>query len=293
MKDLTPLLTYKEKFKNNTIVIKFGGALATDEIVTKIARQVDFLRVSMRARVIVVHGGGIQIDQYLAAEGIPILRDERTGLRITDGKTLEITDRALRTLNGRIVRLFNTAADVDHCAMGLSGYDLKLIEATPSGAPQNFTGHVKSVNCQSLLRIMDIEPNVTVPIIYPICFNSTARGNEYRLNVNADDVAAHIAKECNASRLMLCSDIDGVLDKDGKLIPELTADEAYKLISDGTVAGGMIPKLSMAAKAAEGLQNGGVAIINGTTSDSILKEILTPEGSGTLIRYPEYITLKP
>ncbi|MFA7275429.1 MAG: acetylglutamate kinase [Pseudobdellovibrionaceae bacterium] len=293
MEPLSPLITYKEKFKNSTIVIKFGGALANDDTVIRIARQIDFLRTAIRAHVIVVHGGGLQIDKDLTAAGIPILRDERTGLRITDEQTLEATDKALRALNGRIVRLFNTAAAVDHCAIGLSGYDLKLIEATPSGSPQSFTGHVTSVNCAALRKIIDIDPNVTVPIIYPICFNANARGNEHRLNVNADDVAAHIAKECGASRLMLCSDIDGVLDKNGKLIPELTADEAYKLISDGTVAGGMIPKLSMAAKAAEAMQRGGVAIINGRSPDSILKEMLTPEGSGTLIRYPEDITLKP
>lgn len=293
MDSLSPLIAYKEKFKNSTIVIKFGGALANDETVINIARQVDFLRTAIRANVIVIHGGGLQIDQDLITAGIPVLRDERTGLRITDEQTLEITDKSLRALNGRIVRLFNTAAAVDHCAIGLSGYDMKLIEALPSGAPQNFTGHVSAVNCKAFRKIIDIDPNVTVPVIYPICFNANARGAETRLNVNADDVAAYIAKACGASRLMLCTDIDGVMDKNGKLIPELTADEAYKLISDGTVGGGMIPKLSMAAKAVESMQRGGVAIINGRSPDAILKEILTPEGSGTLIRYPEDISLKP
>jgi len=278
------ILKFKDKYRHELIVIKFGGALAEDDdVIRNIARQAAFLTHSIDARVIVVHGGGKQIDLALAEKGIEIKRDPKTDLRITDGPTLDVSDAALRSLNGKIVRLFHEASK-DIQALGMAGYDARIVEAE---SLHHFTGQVSDVNDRTLLQLVKMADSSVIPVIYPICHSKVSVDNESRLNVNADDVASAIATKLKARRLILCSDIPGVLDKDKTLVKALSTRAIDRLVSDGTVTGGMIAKLKAAGDAADALPGGGVVILNGRKENAILTELLYENGAGTLIRRPE------
>lgn len=277
------ILRFKEKYRHETIVIKFGGALAEDDdVIRNIARQAAFLTHSIDARVVVVHGGGKQINQALEDKGITPQRDPKTDLRITDGPTLDVSDAALRGLNGKIVRLFREASSDIH-AIGMAGYDGPIVTAE---ALSHFTGQATRVDAPFLEQLVMMKDRSVIPVIYPICNNDAPVDGEARLNVNADDVAATIAAKMGARRLILCSDIPGVLDQDKTLIKSLNTHEITRLIDNGTVTGGMIAKIKAAADAAETLSGGGVVILDGRKENAILTELLYENGSGTLIHRP-------
>lgn len=276
---------YSEAYSGKLIVIKFGGALAEDDkVVGPIAKQVAFLRRSVGVSVIVVHGGGQQIDDALKEKGIAIARDKETGLRITDKPTLATSDIALRKLNQHITELFNNAGN-GISATGYAGYDNDMIKAKSCGPKLGgFTGEAPEITGHHFLKDLlgDKKANA-VPVIYPICHSQKTIDGENRINVNADDVAAALAAQMGAIRLILCSDIPGVLDKNGCLIPEISCKGTEQLITEGTVTGGMVAKLVSAARAAERLPDGGVTILNGRAPNSILEELLSDRGCGTLI----------
>jgi acetylglutamate kinase len=284
------ILRFKEKYRDETIVIKFGGALAEDDdVIRNIARQAAFLTHSIDANVVIIHGGGKQINNALEEKGITPQRDPKTDLRITDGPTLDVSDSALRTLNGKIVRLFReTSRDI--CAVGMAGYDGPIVTAE---ALSHFTGQATGVDTEYLSQVLQVKGRSVIPVIYPICNNDTPQGGESRLNVNADDVAATIAAKLGARRLILCSDIPGVLDKDKMLIKKLNTHEIARLIDNGTVTGGMIAKIKAAADAADTLSSGGVVILDGRKENAILEELLYENGSGTLIHRPGHTKPAP
>ena len=274
------IVKFREKYRVEVIVIKFGGALAEeDDTIRNIGKQAAFLAESVKARVIVVHGGGKQIDNALLEKNIEPKKDTATGLRITDLPTLDVSDSALRALNGKIVRLFQEAS-TDFRAVGMAGYDGQLAQAEKLN---HYTGEATEINVKYLNHLLDYDAGV-IPVIYPICKNQNADTGETRLNVNADNLAAEIASQMKARRLVLCSDIPGVLDKDGNLLTGLTSEDIDKLIDDGTVTGGMTAKLKSAAKAVEILPSGGVVILDGRKDNAILTEFLYEKGAGTLIR---------
>lgn len=272
---------HADQYRGKSVVIKFGGALAeNDDVIRNIARQAAFLTTEMGARVVVVHGGGKQINQALEDKGITPRRDPATDLRITDAATLDVSDAALRTLNGRITRLFQDVADVQ--AMGMAGYDARVVQSQPLN---HFTGEAVGVDAGLLDHLTGFAGRHVVPVIYPICHSLSPVDGEARLNVNADDVAAAIAAAMKAERLVLCSDIPGVLDKNKILLPDLTIEDIDALIADNTVTGGMIAKVKAAAQAAQALDKGGVVILDGRKENVILNEFLLESGAGTLIRH--------
>jgi len=278
------ILNFKDKYRHETIVIKFGGALAEDDdVIRNIARQAAFLSYNIDAHVVVVHGGGKQIDLALAEKGIEKKRDPKTDLRITDAATLDVSDAALRTLNGKITRLFHEASK-DVQALGMAGYDGRIVEAE---SLHHFTGQVTDVSDRTLSHLVSMSNASVIPVIYPICHSKNSVDGESRLNVNADDVASAIATKLGARRLILCSDIPGVLDKDKNLVKSLSTNEIDHLINDGTVSGGMIAKLKAAGDAADALKGGGVVILDGRKENAILTELLYENGAGTLIHRPE------
>lgn len=280
------ILKYHEKYRGETLVIKFGGSLAeSDSVIRSLARQVAFLSNSMGAKIVLVHGGGKQIDDALARAKIEIKRDPKTGLRITDKETLAVSDDALRLLNGRVVRLFQEESATIQ-AIGFAGYEARLVHAQPV---HDYTGQPAEVNVDFLNRLLEKSSDAVIPIIYPICWSDSAEDLEKRLNVNADDAAAAIAGQIGARRLILCSDTPGVLDKDGNRLTGLSTLDIEHLIESGTVTGGMIPKLRAAAEAADQLKMGGVVILDGRKDNFILAELLSEDGVGTLIRSPERI----
>jgi acetylglutamate kinase len=281
------LIRHKEKYERETIVIKFGGELAKNEsFLRSCGEQVSFLTSSIKANVIVVHGGGIQIDDLLKKEGIEPARDPVTSLRITDSQTLDVSDRALSTLGSHIVRSFMRAS-TDVSFISMAGYNARAITALPIS---HFTGEANIIHKQLFEQLFALDTQRTVPVIHPICWNEAASGEENRLNVNADHVAATIASHLGAKRLIMCTDVPGILDKEGKVIQGIATDKAEELILNGTVTGGMKPKLLAAVHAAERLPHGGVVILDGREDESILSELLTDDGIGTLIRRPEQIT---
>jgi len=282
---LEQIQRWQQVYEGKLVVVKFGGALAEDPAyVSNIAKQVDYLQKFVRVKSIVVHGGGKQIDQDLTAAGVEITKDKTTGLRITDKRTLDISDRSLRALNGGIVRTFHaTCREV--IATGCAGYDGKILTAEACGPDLGgYTGHSPKGNGHFLEQLLQCASSPITPVVYPICWNAEAQDGESRLNVNADDVACALAVQMDAIRLILCADVPGVLDKEGRLISQLSPFDVDKLIEEGTVTGGMIAKLKSLGRAGERMTKGGAVILDGRDPNAILAEILSDSGSGTLVR---------
>jgi acetylglutamate kinase len=236
------------------------------------ARDIVLLR-QVGINPIVVHGGGPQIGQMLQRLGIKSRFVD--GLRVTDGETMEVVEMVLAgTINKQLVAAINAAGG---CAIGLSGKDGALIRArklTRNG-DLGFVGEPDHIEHRVLatFRQSDI-----IPVIAPIGVG--ADGETY--NINADTVAGAVAAAVKAKRFMLLTDVAGVLDAEKRLIPELTAAEARRLITEGTISGGMIPKVETCLAAVEGGVEAAV-ILDGRVPHAILLELFT-EGAGTLIR---------
>lgn len=276
------LLKFRDKYRGQYIVLKYGGALAADKKVVKnIGRQAAFLNRAIGAKVIIVHGGGEQASAAIKASGIEPKFHPVSHKRITDQVSLDIFDRTVRKLNKDNVQIMQAVSD-EVIFQGMAGYDLDTVLASPE---DDFTGQIDHVNTNYLNHIGDH----IIPVFYTACRNLSPINGESRLNVNADDFAAAVGVSVNAIRLVLLSDIDGVLDQQGNRLTGLSTDDIDPLIENGTVTGGMVPKLQNARKCAEQLTSGGVVILNGAKDNIVLQEILYEKGAGTLIRSPKRI----
>ena len=276
------ILKYREKYKGQWIILKYGGALAADdEVVHNIGVQCAFLKTAIGAKVIVVHGGGEQTSQALKQQGIVPAFDPETGRRITDEATLKIFDQTLRALNKGNVDIMQTTSNEVYF-QGMAGYDLDTVTAKSVG---DYTGKVVQVNT----RFFDHMQNDCIPVFYTACQNIAPSGSEHRLNVNADEFAGFLGQNLKAIRLIMLTDTNGVLDKNKQLLSSLSTDETEGLIANGTVKGGMVTKLRVASECANQMTSGGVVILNGNDRFSILKEILFEKGEGTLVRSPARI----
>lgn len=282
------------KYRGKTVVIKFGGELvAKDNVLRNLMTQAITLK-NFGARVVLVHGGGTQIDEELTKAGIEPKKVD--GVRDTDVPTLEVTHRCLNELNRRIVNMFHEEAQrlgANVAAIGLGGNDNLMITAKPKwdDRPETRTGTIAHLDQAKLSLLADQN---SVPILHPIC----AALDGGCMNVNADDVAAEIAVALKANRLILCSNIPGVLDKDKNKIPEISTEQVANLIADETITGGMIPKIMAAAKVAAQEGVGGVVILDGADPKALVDELMTDVGAGTLIRKPQaqgraYVPLVP
>ncbi|MCI5060832.1 MAG: acetylglutamate kinase [Alphaproteobacteria bacterium] len=263
------------KYRGETIILKFGGELvAQPDVVDTIMEQAVMLK-SFGANPILIHGGGNQIDQEL--QKAKIKPKKRDGVRDTDAQTLEITDRCLADLNRELgIACCNKANKKNISAFPMAGYDGGIIKAVPK-FENSQTGSVTLVNVDRLNVLMD---NQTIPIIYPICQGE----NGLRMNVNADEVAASLAMALGARRLIICSNTQGVLDKNGNRIAQIDTSQVEELISAEVITGGMIPKVRACKNVAEHPNVGGVVILKGDQPDAIERELLSEEGSGTLIQ---------
>src|SRR5438874_1481457 len=271
---LTEALPYMRRYSGRSFVIKYGGhAMVDAELAEVFARDIVLLK-QVGINPIVVHGGGPQIGEML--KRLAIKSEFVDGLRVTDGETMEVVEMVLAgTINKQLVAAINA---VGGCAVGLSGKDGGLIRArklTRNGADLGFGGEPERVEDGVLatLRQCDI-----IPVIAPIGVG--AGGETY--NINADTVAGAVAAAVKAKRFLLLTDVAGVLDDEKRLIPELTAAEARRLITEGTVSGGMIPKVETCLGAVDGGVEAAV-ILDGRVPHAILLELFT-EGAGTLIR---------
>jgi acetylglutamate kinase len=259
------------QYSGATVVVKYGGH-AMGAGGETFARDIVLLRrVGMHP--IVVHGGGPQINRMLDRLGIK--SNFVNGLRVTDAETMEVVEMVLAgRINKTLVAAINSEGG---CAIGLTGKDGNLLRAkklTRNGE-LGFVGEPERVDAAVLagFRAADM-----TPVIAPIGVG--AMGETY--NINADTVAGAVASAVRAKRFLLLTDVPGVLDADKKLIPEITAAQARRLIADGTISGGMIPKVETCLEAVDGGVEAAV-IIDGRVPHALLLELFT-DGAGTLIR---------
>jgi acetylglutamate kinase len=281
---LSEALPYMQRYDEETIVIKYGGHAMGDEAVAReFARDIVLLEQTA-INPIVVHGGGPQIEAMLKQVGVQ--PHYAAGLRITDEKTLEIVEMVLAGLiNKEIVGYINEAGGK---AIGLCGKDGNMVVARkltrsvvdPDSHIEKvvdlgFVGEPDKVDVTVLNQILGRE---LIPVLAPVC----AAANGGTFNVNADTFAGAIAGALKAKRLLLLTDVPGVLDKSKTLIKQLSTEQARQLIADGTIAGGMIPKVETCIDAVErGVE--GVVILDGKVPHAVLLELFTELGAGTLI----------
>jgi acetylglutamate kinase len=268
---LIEALPYIRRFAGKVLVIKYGGhAMETDELKDAFAEDVALLKyVGMNP--VVVHGGGPQIDAAVKQAGITP-RFVR-GMRVTDAATMEIVEQVLAgKISGEIVADLNRHGAR---AVGLSGKDGELVVARKRAAAEDLglVGDVVGVHPEV---IEALEARGFVPVVAP----TAADANGQTFNINADVVAGKIAEARRAEKLILLTDVEGVKDRDGALVSTLTAEEAERLIADGTILGGMIPKIECCIEALRG----GVKqahVIDGRVRHALLLEVLTSQGVGT------------
>lgn len=266
---------YSAKYRDTSVVIKFGGELVSDDQALRaIATQAINLK-SLGANVVLVHGGGKQIDDQIAQAGLTTRKVD--GVRDTTPEVMDITKGCLAALNEKITSFIDEEARAlgsNVRAWGMGGHDGGVISAEPM-FEGTLTGRINHVKSEKLEMIM---LDSTIPVIYPICAGKV----KPRLNVNADDVASAVAIALNAERLVLCSDTC-VLDQNKKRIAQIGISEVKGLIEDGTLQGGMTNKVKSAADVVESGRVKGVVILNGKDPLSIANELLSDEGAGTLI----------
>lgn len=281
---LAEALPFMQRYENKTVVVKYGGHAMGDAGLGKAFAQDIALLKQSGVNPIVVHGGGPQIAAMLAKMGIESKFEG--GLRVTDEKTVAIVEMVLAgSINKEIVALINAEGE---WAIGLCGKDGNMVYAekahkTMTDPDSNiervldlgFVGEPVEVD-RTLLDLL--AKSEMIPVLAPV-----APGRDgHTYNINADTFAGAIAGAVEASRLLFLTDVPGVLDKQGKLIDELNVSEARALIADGTISGGMIPKVETCIEAIErGVK--GVVILNGKTPHAVLLELFTAHGAGTLL----------
>jgi acetylglutamate kinase len=281
---LAQALPYMQRYEGKTVVVKYGGhAMGDPKAQQSFARDIALLKQS-KVNPIVVHGGGPQIKSMLEKMGIESKFEG--GLRVTDARTMEIVEMVLAgSINKEIVATINAEGE---WAIGLCGKDGNMVFAKKATKlwkdpgsnierelDLGFVGEPVEVD-RTLLDLL--ARSEMIPVIAPVAPGRD--GATY--NINADTFAGAIAGSLGAKRLLFLTDVAGVLDKDGELIPELTARDARELIREGVISGGMIPKVETCLEA---LDNGveGVVILNGKTPHVVLVELFTEHGAGTLI----------
>ncbi len=282
---LAEALPYMQRYDEATVVVKYGGhAMGAEDLAREFARDIVLLEQTA-INPVVVHGGGPKIEAMLKRVGVKSQFAE--GLRVTDQQTLEIVEMVLAgSINKQMVGYINAAGGK---AIGLCGKDGNMVLARkltrtvvdPDSEIEKivdlgFVGEPEKVDTTVLDQVLGRE---LIPVLAPVA--AGADGGTY--NVNADTFAGAIAGALKAKRLLLLTDVAGVFDKSKKLIKELTADEARGLIADGTISGGMIPKVETCIDALErGVE--AVVILDGKVPHAVLLELFTELGAGTLFR---------
>jgi acetylglutamate kinase len=281
---LAEALPYMQRYDEAIVVVKYGGhAMGEEGLARDFARDIVLLEQTA-INPVVVHGGGPQIEAMLKKVGVQ--SQYAAGLRITDEKTLEIVEMVLAgSINKEMVGYMNEAGGK---AVGLCGKDGNMVVARkltrtvvdPDSHIEKvvdlgFVGEPEKVDTTVLTQILGRE---LIPVLAPVA----AAANGGTFNVNADTFAGAIAGALKAKRFLLLTDVPGVLDKSKQLIKELSADDARRLIADGTISGGMIPKVETCIDALErGVE--GVVILDGKVPHAVLLELFTELGAGTLI----------
>lgn len=271
---LTAALPYIKKYYGKIVVVKYGGnAMINEELKQQVMEDLVLLHL-VGVKVVLVHGGGPEITDMLSKVG----KETRfvDGLRVTDSETAEIVQMVLAgKINKSLVNLLGTKGGK---AMGISGIDAHIIEAKTKDERLGFVGEITKVDVEPIVHLLEDD---YIPVVSTVACDSN--GNVY--NVNADTAAAFIAGALNAERLISMTDIAGILrDKDdpSTIIPCIDINEAKELFNDGTISGGMIPKVECCLEAiSKGVKK--VVIMDGRVPHSLLIETMTDEGAGTMV----------
>ena len=281
---LTEALPYMQKYADSIIVIKYGGhAMKDTKSIKSFCEDIALLKQS-GLKPVIVHGGGPQIGNMLEKLGIETKFE--SGMRITDDKTLEIVEMVLcGGINKEI------ASNINNCgckAVGLSGKDASMIIAKKHDGKIKDESNIEKIVDLGFVGIPEkintniieiLTSNDFIPVIAPLGISEDGK----TFNINADTVAGAIAHSLNAKRLLVLTDVEGVIDNQNNVIEELTKDEALKLIADEVIAGGMIPKINTCIDAVEKGVSAAV-IVDGRVRHAVLLELFTEHGAGTLIR---------
>ncbi len=271
---LTQALPYIKRYNGKIVVVKYGGnAMINEDLKQEVMEDIVLLWL-IGVKVVLVHGGGPEISELLEKMGKQTTFVN--GLRVTDKETVEV---AQMVLSGKVNKsLVNLIGKWGGKAMGISGVDGKLITARPKNPDLGFVGEITNINIEP---VYDLLNKGYIPVVSTI--GRDDEGNVY--NINGDTAAAYIAGALGAKRLIMMTDIAGILrDKDdiNTLIPEITVSEAKDLFSEGVISGGMIPKVECCITAIDkGVKK--VIIMDGRVHHSILMELLTDEGAGTMV----------
>jgi len=262
---------YLEKYNDEFIVIKCGGSVLVDPRLFKIFIEDVAVLKKLGFNPIVIHGGGKRINNKL--DELNIKSDFINGLRVTDKNTINIVEDVLIEFNKEIV---NALKDQSCETRRITSKEYNIITVKPESDKLGFVGTPTHIKIDVLKEIIKVNE---VPVVAPLGLDK----NNQTFNINADTVAGSLAKELKARRLMIISDVEGVLDNEKKLIPEINSQKAKELIDQEVISGGMIPKINNCLDVAS---NGvkGVVIIDGRKNHSLLFELLSDKGSGTLIR---------
>ena len=264
-------IKYLEKYNEDFIIIKMGGSvLSNKDLFNNLIKDIATLK-KLGLSIFLIHGGGSKISKKL--DDLNIKSNFINGLRVTDDKIINIVEDVLVEFNKEIVKsLKNESCD----AREITSKENNVIIVKPENDILGFVGKPTKININILTEIIKANG---VPIIASLGLDE----NNQTFNINADSVAAAIAKELKARRLLMLSDVEGVLNAEKKLISEINSDQAKQMIIDGSISGGMIPKIDNCLDVAK---NGvkAVCIIDGRKSHSVLFELLSDKGSGTLIR---------
>ncbi len=290
-KTLAEALPYIQRYDRETVVIKYGGHAMGEEQVAKLFAADTVLLKLLGLHPVVVHGGGPQISAMLDRAGVKSTFVD--GLRVTDAPTMEVAEMVLSgAINKEIASWITQAgAEADVRGVGLSGKDARLITVTKARRTRRdpdsqieqvvdlgFVGEPQKVDPQLINALIHAEHDY-IPVVAPI--GVAKDGQTY--NVNADTVAGAMAGALKAKRMLLLTDVKGVLDKNGELIRQMTVAQAFEAIRDGTATGGMIPKLETAIAAVDaGVE--AVVILDGRRPHAMLVELFSEHGAGTMVK---------
>ena len=261
---------YLNKYKNEYICIKIGGSILEDSKLFKtLIKDISILK-KLNFNPILIHGGGKKLTAKLSQ--LNIKSNFISGLRVSDSKVIKIIEDVFVKFNKEIV---NELKNSSSKARGINSKENNIINVKTLSKNLGFVGTPNKINTEVLKKIIKVNE---IPVIAPLGLNSKNQVH----NVNADEIATAIASALNARRLVIISDVAGVLDKDNNLISEINSNKVKEMIKIGEISGGMIPKLNNAISIAHKVK--GTVIIDGRVIHSILHELLSDKGSGTLIR---------
>ena len=269
--DISNINKYVEKYKGETIVIKYGGNVLIDRsIFNNFIEDIGILN-KLGLSIVVVHGGGPRIKRELEKSNITTKFIK--GLRVTDKNIIDIVEKVLIDFNNDIVNSLNEKGSK---AVSINTKTKNIINVTPQHEELGFVGIPKKINNSTINELIE---NNQIPVVAPL---GLGQDNQV-YNINGDTAAGAIAKSLKSRRLLLMTNVEGVLNKDKKLISEISSSKILDMIKDETITGGMIPKINTCL---DSVNNGvrGVVIMDGRKSHSILNEIFSDTGAGTLIR---------